>query len=71
MITETTEYTTIDGDMLDAICAAHYDGDTSMLPAVLALNAHLSAAPPVLGSGVLILLPPGRRPVRETARLWD
>jgi phage tail protein X len=71
MLTDITLYRTTDGDMLDAICAAHYDGDTAMLPAVLALNPGLAVQPPILPSGIEIIIPPARRPVRETQRLWD
>lgn len=71
MLTDTTDYVTTDGDMLDEICAKHYDGDTTMLPAVLACKPWLSAQPPVLPSGVVIILPPGRLPVLTTKRLWD
>ena len=70
-ITETTTYRTADGDMLDAICAEHYDGDVTMLPAVLSDNPGLADQPPVLPSGVSIVLPPARVAVRQVLRLWD
>jgi phage tail protein X len=71
MASEPTIYRTKQGDMLDAICAAHYAGDVSMLAAVLAANPHLSARPPVLENGVILTLPPARPVVLETRRLWD
>jgi phage tail protein X len=71
MLTETIDYATREGDMLDAICAAHYDGSAAMLPAVLALNPGLADMPPQLPSGVIVVLPPGANPVLATRRLWD
>ena len=38
-----TAYRTIDGDMVDAICKAHY-GDEHMTPAVYAANPGLAVA---------------------------
>ncbi|MDR0535721.1 MAG: tail protein X [Puniceicoccales bacterium] len=71
MQTDTTIHRTADGDMLDAIGAAQYDGDVTMLPVVLALNPGLAGQPPILPSGLEIIIPPAKRPVRETQRLWD
>ena len=64
-------YTTTDGDMLDAICAAHYNGDTTMLVPLLEANMHLAEQPPRLPAGVVITLPVARTPKIQTQRLWD
>ncbi len=65
-------YVSSDGDVLDAIVAAHY-GDTSgrKVEAVLAANPGLSARGAVLGAGVRITLPDldTTGPV-ETEQLW-
>ncbi len=65
-----TTYRTIDGDMVDAICKAHY-GREDMTVAVYEANPGLAALGPVLPKGVLIKLPTvPERPVREPVRLW-
>jgi phage tail protein X len=66
-----TTYITKDGDMLDEICARHYDGDTTMIIPVLDANPHLADYEPQLFSGVRIVLPPPRKPTFQTVRLWD
>lgn len=64
-------YRTIDGDMLDAICKAHY-GREDMAAAVYAANPGLAALGPVLSKGILIKLPdqPEVTP-RSPIRLWS
>ena len=65
-----TAYRTIDGDMVDAICKAHY-GDEHMTPAVYAANPSLAERGPVLPKGILITLPEGDIPApRKPIRLW-
>lgn len=63
-------YRTIDGDMVDAICKAHY-GRENMTAAVYKANPGLAALGPVLSKGVLITLPVvAPAPVRKPIRLW-
>lgn len=63
-------YRTIDGDMVDAICKAHY-GSEDMSVAVYEANPGLAALGPVLSKGVLIELPEVPvEPVRKPIRLW-
>lgn len=58
------------GDMVDAICKAHY-GREDMTAAVYEANPGLAALGPVLPKGVLIDLPnvPAQT-VRKPIRLW-
>ncbi|MCW8843338.1 MAG: tail protein X [Rhodobacteraceae bacterium] len=51
-----TTYRTIDGDMVDAICKAHY-GTEAMVVAVYEANPGLAELGPVLDKGHLISLP--------------
>lgn len=63
-------YTTIDGDMLDAICKARL-GSEQHAPAVLAANPGLAALGPVYAAGITILLPVVSNPVvTGEVRLW-
>jgi phage tail protein X len=63
-------YRTIDGDMLDAICARLL-GSEAHVPAVLAANPGLAALGPVYPAGLLITLPTVAAPVTTTRiRLW-
>ncbi len=65
-----TTYRTIDGDMVDAICKAHY-GREDMTAAVYEANPGLAARGPVLPKGVLIKLPASSAPrTRKPIRLW-
>jgi phage tail protein X len=70
-MSQDTPIVTRDGDMLDALCATQYDGDTTMLPHVFAGNPWLSTQPPVLPAGIVIAMPARQRPVIATQRLWD
>lgn len=65
-----TTYTTTEGDMLDAIVAKVYSGNTAMLTDVLDANPHLAEQPPVLPAGIVIALPEEAPAVLETERLW-
>lgn len=61
---------TTTGDMLDAICRAHY-GTEAQVPAVLAANPGLAARGPVYPAGVLITLPVVVAPAEAgQIRLW-
>ncbi|MGB0960237.1 MAG: tail protein X [Halocynthiibacter sp.] len=63
-------YTTIEGDMIDAICKDHY-GTETMLETVMDANPGLSRLGPKLPRGVTVLLPP--KPADKTKtplRLW-
>lgn len=63
-------YRTIDGDMMDAICKAHY-GREDMAAAVYAANPGLAALGPVLSKGILINLPDQPMTTsRKPIRLW-
>ncbi len=67
-------YQTRDGDMLDAICAAHYGWSDSGAVTVLVLEANpgLADLGPIYGAGVLIMLPELDTPVEESSiQLWD
>lgn len=65
--------TTKDGDMLDALCKAHY-GREGMVLAVLDANPQLGRLPPILPAGVVIMLPEVKSMPEAGApevRLWD
>lgn len=66
-------YRTKDGDMLDAICRAHYGETARYTEAVLATNPGLAARGPVFSAGVVINLPDlGELSVNAASvRLWD
>jgi phage tail protein X len=52
-------YSTVEGDVLDGILAAHYGADQAafMLPLVLVANPRLSSLPLVLPRGLTLFLP--------------
>lgn len=63
-------YTTIDGDILDAICKIRL-GSEQHVPAVLAANPGLAALGPVYEAGITILLPVvSRMVVTGQIRIW-
>ena len=66
-------YRTRDGDMIDAICYAHYGRTDGAVEAVLEANRHLARRDPILPAGLIIDLPdlpaPAARP--DPVRLWD
>ncbi|MGD9918611.1 MAG: tail protein X [Paenirhodobacter sp.] len=66
------KYRTKDGDVLDAICLAHY-GSNAHVPAVLEANRGLAALGAVMPSGIVIELPAveDATDVVATVRLWD
>ncbi|WP_039017359.1 tail protein X [Halocynthiibacter namhaensis] len=65
-----TPYRTKDGDMIDAICKAHYGSET-MAEAVYEANPGLAAMGSLLPMGVVVLLPERTpEPVRQPIRLW-
>ena len=64
-------YSTLEGDMLDAICRRVY-GRESALVAVLEANPRMADLGPILPAGVLITLPTIPAPPDvPTVRLWD
>ncbi|MEV8467306.1 tail protein X [Fluviibacterium sp. DFM31] len=64
------EYLTQPGDMLDAICQAHY-GHTDSVTEVLAANPGLAVFGPVLPPRLTVLLPdPPDRRQTPVIRLW-
>ncbi|MCB1520936.1 MAG: tail protein X [Hyphomicrobiaceae bacterium] len=67
-------YETRDGDMLDDIAFRHYGYHRGTVEAILEANRDLSAHPPMLPGGLVIVLPDlpsvaERAP--KTVRLWD
>ena len=50
-------YTTVDGDMLDAICFRHYGNLNGTVERVLNANPGLCEQPAVLPAGLVIELP--------------
>lgn len=69
-----TTYQTRDGDVLDAVCAAHYGTEnlSYIVTQVLEANPGLADVGAVYASGLLITLPDLAPPVQESAfRLWD
>ena len=66
-----TVYTTLAGDMVDAVCHAHYGRRPGAVEAVLAANPGLAAMGPILPAGVRIVLPDLPAPGPSTVRLWD
>lgn len=64
-------YTTVDGDMLDAICFKTY-GREGMVSQVLEANPKLAALGPVFQAGVVIALPEDAQPAKVAVlRLWN
>lgn len=69
-----TTYQTREGDVLDAVCAAHYGTEnlSYIMTQVLEANPGLADVGAVYPSGLLITLPDLAPPVQESAfRLWD
>ncbi len=68
-----TEYKTADGDMLDAICFAHYGNETPFVEKVLDANRELAALGSVYPAGVVITLPdlPAEKAKINVVSLWD
>ena len=66
-------YRTRDGDMLDAICHAHYGTSRGYTERVLEANPGLADHGPILPAGIVIELPDVAppEPVKTTIRLWD
>jgi phage tail protein X len=63
-------YRTIDGDMVDAICKAHY-GREDMTPTVYGVNPGLAEMGPILPKGIIVTLPDVEETtVRQPIRLW-
>jgi len=69
-----TTYQTLDGDVLDAICALHYGTEnlSYTVTQVLEANPGLADVGAVYPSGLFITLPDLAPPVQESAfSLWD
>lgn len=64
---------TSEGDMVDAVCEAHYGPRPGAVEAVLEANPGLAERGPVLPAGVAIELPElaDTRPAERVVRLWD
>jgi len=69
-----TIYQTRDGDVLDAVCAAHYGTEnlSYVVTQVLEANPGLADVGAVYPSGLFITLPDLAPPVEDSAfSLWD
>ena len=65
-------YTTIQGDMIDAICRKVYGDESEYVEAVLEFNQGLSAYDAILPIGVVIYFPEIEKSDDiELVRLWD
>ena len=65
-------YRTKQRDMIDLICWKHYGYTPGAVEAVLEANHELASQPPVLPSGLEIILPDlGPPPSPKPVRLWD
>ena len=65
-------YTTVDGEVLDAICHAHYGHLYGVVERVLELNPGLSYSPPAFEAGVKIELPELEiRGGSQATKLWS
>ena len=61
------------GQMVDAICRAHYGDESPYVEAVLAANPGIADLGPRLPLGTVVRLPDVARAqdVRQTVTLWD
>lgn len=69
-----TIYLTLEGDVLDAVCAAHYGTEnlSFIVTQVLEANPGLADIGAVYPAGLLITLPEFAPPVQDSAfSLWD
>ena len=68
-----TEYTTRDGDSLDAICHHHYGQEHGTTEIVLEHNQGVAKYGAVLPAGITIILPELYQPTPEIEQvsLWD
>lgn len=69
-----TIYRTLDGDVLDAICASHYGTEnlSSTVTSVLEANQGLADHGAIYPGGVIIVLPELAPAVTESPfNLWD
>lgn len=67
-------YTTLQGDILDAIVTARYGDIDGALEAVLAVNPSLLAYGPILPPGLTVILPDADGAASsqsEVINLWD
>ncbi|AYO40739.1 MULTISPECIES: tail protein X [Serratia] len=69
-----TNYLTREGDVLDAVCAAHYGTEnlSQTVVTVLDANRELAALGAVYPAGLIITLPDIETPTPESPiQLWD
>jgi phage tail protein X len=68
-----TYYQTKEGDMLDAICYAHYGASIGYVETVLLANPGLANQAPLLPASISIVLPelPMLAAKQQTVRLWN
>jgi phage tail protein X len=69
----TTTYTTKDGDVVDAIAYQYYGTlDGRVVEQVLAANKGLADYGPILGAGIVIVLPAiTKDSTNQAVKLWD
>lgn len=58
-------------ETVDQIAARCYDGDTSMVAAILEANPGLAALGPLLPHGTAVILPERVAPTQTRVNLWD
>lgn len=66
-----TTYRTIEGDVLDTLCLAHYGKLPGTVEAVLEANENLAREPQPFRSGVLIRMPDIAVAATSSVALWD
>ena len=66
-------YTTKDGDVVDDICFKYYGNFLDAVELVYESNKHLAYFPPILPSGIDIVLPEYSAPVYtgNVLTIWD
>lgn len=72
MAAEFEPYTTVDGDMVDAIAFKRFGASSGTAEAIYAANPGLAERGPILPAGVVINIPvPLVKPRVVADRLWD
>lgn len=67
-----SQYRTKDGDVLDAICARYYPGQTGATEVVLDANPNLADQGAILPSGIVVELPEIAQATQtNTITLWS
>lgn len=67
-----TDYSSVQGDTVDAICRRAYGDESGFVEVVLENNPGLAAVGPILSIGTVVQLPDLVRPAElSTISLWD